>query len=89
MCTSFKTLFREVSLKSAVVFSLLPVFAFLGISRSDAQQSSLLSLTPPDQRQVDWTSGPADATLGTLADIKIPKGYRFTDAAGAGALLAE
>ena len=88
MCTSFKTLFREVSLKSAVVFILLPVFAFFGISRSDAQQSSLLSLTPPDQRQVDWTSGPADATLGTLADIKIPKGYRFTDAAGASALLS-
>jgi uncharacterized membrane-anchored protein len=77
-----------VSLKSAVVvFALLPVFAFFGISRSEAQQSSFLSLTSPDQGQVDWTSGPADASLGTLADIKIPKGYRFTDAAGAGALL--
>jgi uncharacterized membrane-anchored protein len=36
-----------------------------------------------------WTSGPADASLGKLADIKIPKGYRFTDATGAAALLAK
>ncbi len=55
---------------------------------SHADQSSLLSLTSPDQTQVNWTSGPADANLGTLADIKIPKGYRFTDSTGAGALLA-
>ena len=48
----------------------------------------MLSLTSPNQAQVEWTSGPADASLGTLADIKIPKGYRFTDSTGAGALLA-
>jgi uncharacterized membrane-anchored protein len=44
-----------------------------------------LSLGSPEQLQ--WTSGPADASLGALADIKIPKGYRFTDAAGAAMLL--
>ena len=89
MCTSFFTLFRKVSLKSAIFFALLPVFAFFGISRSDAQQSSILSLTSPDQAQIDWTSGPANASLGTLADIKVPKGYRFTGATGAGALLTK
>ena len=47
-----------------------------------------MSLTSPNQAQVDWTSGRADASLGTLADIKIPDGYRFTDSTGAGALLA-
>lgn len=36
---------------------------------------------------MEWTSGPADASLGTLADIKIPTGYRFTGATEAGALL--
>ena len=87
MCISFETLRRKVSLKSSVVFVLLPIFAFLGISRCTAQQPSLLSLSTPDQAQVNWASGPADASLGTLADIKIPKGYRFTDASGAGLLL--
>jgi uncharacterized membrane-anchored protein len=47
-----------------------------------------LSLASPNQAQVQWTSGPADASLGALADIKIPKGYRFTDAAGGALLLA-
>jgi uncharacterized membrane-anchored protein len=89
MCTSFEPLCCKVSLKSVAVFVLLPIFVFLGISRSDAQQSSLLSLATPDQGQVSWTPGPADASLGTLADIKIPKSYRFTDAAGAGLLLAK
>src|SRR5215831_3263945 len=89
MCTSFETLCCKVSLKSVVIFTLLPIFVFLGISRSNAQQSSLLSLTSPDGTQVSWTSGPADASLGSLADIKIPKGYRFTDATGAGVLLAK
>jgi uncharacterized membrane-anchored protein len=72
-----------------LILTLLSIFGFLVISRSDAQQSSLLSLTSPEQAQVNWASGPADASLGTLADIKIPTGYRFTDATGAGVLLAK
>jgi len=88
MYTSLRTPFYKVFFKSAGVFWLLPVFiAFLSQS-SNADQSSLLSLTSPAQVQVVWTTGPADASLGTLADIKIPEGYRFTDATGAGALLA-
>ncbi|HLX96514.1 MAG TPA: DUF2167 domain-containing protein [Verrucomicrobiae bacterium] len=46
-----------------------------------------LSLASPNQAQIQWTSGPADASLGALADIKIPKGYHFTDATGASMLL--
>jgi uncharacterized membrane-anchored protein len=89
MCISFNTPVRKVSSKSAIVFTLLLIFACFGMSRSAAQQSSMMSFNSPGQEQIDWTSGPADASLGSLADIKIPKGYRFTDASGAGALLAK
>jgi uncharacterized membrane-anchored protein len=89
MCISFNTPVRKVSFKSELVFTLLLIFACFGISRSAGQQSSLLSFNSPGQEQIDWTSGPADASLGSLADIKIPKGYRFTDETGAGALLAK
>ncbi len=88
MYTSLRTPFYRTFLKPAGVFWLLPVFIVFLTQSSKADQSSLLSLTSPNQAQVDWTSGPADASLGTLADIKIPSGYRFTDSAGAGALLA-
>ena len=87
MCTSLRTLLCKVSFKSVVVFAVLPCFAFFGISHSSGQQSPLFSLSSADPVQVNWTSGPADASLGTLADIKIPKGYRFADSTSAGALL--
>src|SRR5579859_1171723 len=87
MYTSLKTPFYSTFFKSAGVFWLLPVFIVFLTQSGNADQSSLLSLASPDQVQVNWTSGPADASLGTLADIKIPKGYRFTDSIGAGALL--
>ncbi|HEV2434720.1 MAG TPA: DUF2167 domain-containing protein [Verrucomicrobiae bacterium] len=88
MYTSLRTPIYRIVIKSAGVFWLLPVFIVFLAQSSHADQSSLLSLTSPDQMQVNWTSGAADANLGTLADIKIPKGYRFTDSTGAGALLA-
>ncbi|HUA39281.1 MAG TPA: DUF2167 domain-containing protein [Candidatus Sulfopaludibacter sp.] len=66
---------------------LLPVFIVFLTQAGKADQSSLLSLSSPSQVQVNWTSGPADASLGTLADIKIPQGYRLTDATGAAVLL--
>ncbi len=88
MYTSLRTPFYRTFFKLARVFWLLPVFVVFLTQSSKSDQSSLLSLASPEQAQVEWTSGPADASLGTLADIKIPKGYRFTDATGAGALLA-
>jgi uncharacterized membrane-anchored protein len=87
MYTSLKTPFRRTIFKPAAFFWLLPVFTIFFAQCCKADQPSLLSLTSPSQTQVEWTSGPADASLGTLADIKIPKGYRFTDATGASALL--
>lgn len=32
-----------------------------------------------------WENGPTTAKLGTMAEIKVPQGYQFTGAAGAGA----
>lgn len=88
MYTSLKTPFYRPFFKPAGVFWLLPVFIVFLTQSSNADQSSFLSLTSPNQAQVEWTSGPADASFGTLADIRIPNGYRFTDSTGAGALLA-
>jgi len=88
MYTSFKTPFSMTFFKPAGVFWVLPVLIVFLAQCSQADPSSFLSLSSPSQTQVNWTSGPADASLGTLADIKIPQGYRFTDSTGAGALLA-
>ena len=85
MYTSLKTPFRNPFVIPATLFWLLPVCAIF-FARCQAQQLSLLS-GPAERSQMAWTSGPADASLGKLADIKIPKGYRFTDATGAAALL--
>jgi uncharacterized membrane-anchored protein len=87
MYTSLKTPFYTMFFKAAGVFWLLPVFIVFLTQSSNADQSSLLSLSSPNQAPVEWTSGPANASLGTLADIKIPKGYRFTGSTGASALL--
>ncbi len=38
-------------------------------------------------QEVAWIVGPKQASLGTLADIGVPQGYRLTDAAGARVLL--
>jgi len=51
--------------------------------------SSLTVLAAPAQQPsekpsgITWQQGPTTATLGTVAQIKVPAGYRFTDAAGA------
>ena len=34
-------------------------------------------------KSIDWQEGPCDARLGTVARIKVPKGYHFTGSAGA------
>ena len=88
MYTSLKPPFRNPFVKPATLFWPFPVSAVFFPQCCQAQQLSLLSGSA-NQAQITWTSGPADASLGTLADIKIPKGYRFTDATGAGALLGK
>ncbi len=37
---------------------------------------------PPQIDGVTWVTGPADAMMGSLAKIWVPKGYVFTDGAG-------
>src|SRR5258707_11034260 len=44
-------------------------------------------LLPTVPKPVEWVSGPNKAPLGTVAEIDIPKGYRFTDATGARSFL--
>ncbi len=38
-------------------------------------------------QEIRWISGPKQASLGTLADIEVPQGYRLTGEAGARILL--
>ncbi|MGD0252762.1 MAG: DUF2167 domain-containing protein, partial [Verrucomicrobiota bacterium] len=38
-------------------------------------------------QEVGWIVGPKKASLGTLANIEVPQGYRLTDKAGARILL--
>lgn len=85
MHTSFKNSFPRALVRPAIFLWLLPVVIVFLAQCCDAQQS--LSLASPNRALIGWTSGPADASLGKLADIKIPKDYRFTDAAGASDLL--
>ena len=89
MYTSSKTPFLRTFVKPVVFFWLLPVSTIFLSQCCKADQLSLLPASSASLAQVEWTSGPADASLGTLADIKISKGYRFTDATGARALLGK
>src|SRR2546425_8094335 len=41
----------------------------------------------PGRQAIAWTSGPAQASLGTIAGLQVPAGYRFADAKGARAFL--
>ena len=89
MHTFLKNSFHEALVKPMAFLWLLPISTLLGSQSCNADQSSLLSLAFPSQAQVEWTSGPADASLGTLVDIRIPQGYHLTGAAGANALLTK
>lgn len=53
-----------------------------------AQQTVQRSVTSDDLlKQVNWISGPQTVTIGDLADVHIPQGYRLTDAHGARLIL--
>jgi uncharacterized membrane-anchored protein len=49
--------------------------------------SLFTTLTPSTDTAVNWISGPEKASLGTVADIEIPDGYRLIGKGGARALL--
>lgn len=87
MYISLKKFSQRALVRTAFFLWLLPVFIVFLNKNCTAGQSLSLSLTSPNEALTGWTSGPANASLGTLADIQIPKGYRFTGAEGAGDLL--
>jgi uncharacterized membrane-anchored protein len=64
------------------------VLAVLAVFLSQSCWGDQLSLTPvrPSQ-EISWISGPQQASLGTLADIEVPQGYRLTGETGARTLL--
>lgn len=76
---------RPKWLKHPASFGLLPILA---VFLSQSSYGDQLSLTPvmPSQ-EIRWISGPKQASLGTLADIEVPQGYRLTDQEGARILL--
>src|SRR5215469_16307029 len=69
------------------VCSLIPIFAFLlclqqqCLAQQQFNSPSDVSVDP--LKYVNWFSGPQQVTLGDVADINIPKGYRLTDVHGA------
>jgi len=71
--------------KHPAIFCILPVLA---VFLSEPCWGDQLSLSPvmPSQ-EVGWIVGPKKASLGTLANIEVPQGYRLTDKAGARILL--
>jgi uncharacterized membrane-anchored protein len=66
-------------------FFILPVLAVFLSQSCWGEQASLTPVFP--SQPVNWIAGPKEASLGTLADIKVPQGYRLTDEAGARVLL--
>ena len=71
--------------KYLAIFCILPVLA---VFWSQPCWGDPLSLTPVmPAPEVSWVVGPKQASLGTLADIEVPQGYRLTDEAGARILL--
>jgi len=75
----------------SVILGLLSaqVLLFNQPCRGDDLSSSLSPVSPVFPGSVQWVSGPAKVSLGTLAEIDVPSGYRFTDASGARAFLAQ
>src|SRR5450631_2159797 len=65
----------------------LSVFALFSDQISQGQELTLSSGLQP-QEQV-WISGPEMTSLGAIADLQIPAGYRFTGSEGAGNLLRQ
>jgi uncharacterized membrane-anchored protein len=67
---------------------LTAVMVSLTATRLSAQEDDESGLTPEQQElfrkyhSIKWQDGPCTAALGTVATIKVPAGYRVTDALG-------
>jgi uncharacterized membrane-anchored protein len=67
-------------MRTSARFVFWPVMAAcLLLSTPAGAQSSSPSESLSD---IDWITGPATANLGSVAQIKVPDGFRFADAAG-------
>ncbi|HZL43539.1 MAG TPA: DUF2167 domain-containing protein, partial [Verrucomicrobiae bacterium] len=71
----------KYSLKLLLAFSII-----LTIQSSRADSFSLVPVSPAND-DPNWILGPSKAPLGDFATVRIPEGYRFTDAKGARTLL--
>lgn len=71
--------------KRSTSCSLILVWAVMGGQTCLASENSLDPVLTSEG--VRWISGPQKVSLGTLADIDVPQGYRLTDAKGAHAFL--
>src|SRR5262245_14889397 len=64
-------------------FFALPRFAFAQEEKQGEKQGEQQGEGP----KIDWVEGPAKAKVGDLAEIEVPKGYRFTGTKGTQLLL--
>jgi uncharacterized membrane-anchored protein len=55
----------------------------LGLIQATYGQDMSLNPVPPVGAEPDWQFGPVKASLGKVASIEVPEGYRFTDIKGA------
>ena len=70
-------------------FSLLLILAVYAECLCSGEQSSVAPVMPMTApSEIRWVSGPQRVSLGALADIEVPQGYRLTDAKGARLILA-
>jgi uncharacterized membrane-anchored protein len=87
MNTCFLSAFRWRFLKYPTALW-LPVFTLFLIQTCWGQEQLTFSsgLLPQER---EWISGPATTSLGAIADMQIPVGYRFTGVEGARSLLKQ
>src|SRR3974390_2948516 len=68
----------------------LPLAFWLGLAATLLSYQAGYAETPKDGSlpnlptlPIEWTSGPADVRLGSVANFSVPADYKFTDAKGA------
>lgn len=86
MRTSLTSCLGKGLSKASSSFWLFSVSLVFFIQPCGADQLSLAPLAASSQ-EPDWVLGPAKASLGSVASIEVPAGYRFTDGKGAQVLL--
>jgi uncharacterized membrane-anchored protein len=73
----------QMSHKPLLLFALLLFVAAPPARAADEDSSPADKEAAALFRQIQWTVGPAHVKLGSIAELDVPKGYRFADAEGA------